>query len=131
MGMPAQPQIEVSIYQVPQDRGIQASYEFKTETESAHDEALANSPHTAPLSPTDINIEGYDAGIQVIGGDLDGAKIIYDSRGPVTPLFGPTDEMPDLGVKGAKGVGLPLNLQPPTVFTTPATLSSHARDIKT
>jgi hypothetical protein len=105
-----------------EDRGIQASYEFKIETETEHDEALANSPDTIPLPPTDINIEGYDAGIQIISGDLEGARIIYDSSGPVTPLFGPIDEMPDLGVRGARGVGAPLNLQPPTVFTTPATL---------
>jgi len=105
-----------------EDRGIQASYEFKIETETEHDEALANSPDTIPLPPADISIEGYDAGIQVISGDLEGARIIYDSSGPVTPLFGPIDEMPNLGESGAKSVGAPLNLQPPTVFTTPATL---------
>ncbi|MBW2143254.1 MAG: hypothetical protein JRG75_02500, partial [Deltaproteobacteria bacterium] len=107
---------------ITEDRGIQAGYEFKIETETAHDEALANSPDTSLLPPSDIRIEGYDAGLQVIGGDLDGAKIIYDSSGPVTPLFGPIDEMPNLGVRGARGVGAPMNLQPPTVFTTPATL---------
>ncbi|MGW8315770.1 MAG: hypothetical protein ACWGNV_09240, partial [Bacteroidales bacterium] len=40
-------------------------YEFKTETEAAHDDALANSPPTTLLPPSNITIAGYDAGIQV------------------------------------------------------------------
>ncbi|MBW1900431.1 MAG: fibronectin type III domain-containing protein, partial [Deltaproteobacteria bacterium] len=56
---------------ITEDRGIQAGYEFKIETETAHDEALANSPDTSLLPPSDIRIEGYDTGLQVIGGDLD------------------------------------------------------------
>jgi len=114
--------VEVEITSNDQARTILASYEFKTETEAAHDDALANSPPTTLLPPSNITIAGYDAGIQVTGGDLEGAQIIYDSSGPVTPTFGPIDEMPSLGISGASGVGSPMNLQPPTVFSTPVTL---------
>ncbi len=103
----------------------QACYQFKVEKEIEHDEAAFNSPDTDLVPPSDPAIipqEGYDAGIEVVSGDLEGAKIIYDSTDPVTPTLGPTEEMPPLGVKGSNGVGVPMNLQPPTVFSTPVKL---------
>jgi uncharacterized repeat protein (TIGR02543 family) len=93
---------------------------FKIESEIEHDEAALNSPETDEVGPADSDLEdpeySYDAGIEVTTGDLQGAKIIYNRSEPVLPTFGPEDEIPPLAV-GA--VGVPMNLQPPTVFITP------------
>jgi len=64
----------------------------------------------------------YDAGIEVTSGELAGCKILYNSSDPVQPVIGPSDELPSLIVNGANAVGVPINLQPPTVFTTPVKL---------
>jgi len=74
-----------------------------------------------PVAPNDPALGGdYDAGIQVNSGDLEGAKIVYDSSEPVAPVFGPSDEVPPLDEEGMNAVGVPLNLQPSgTVFNTP------------
>jgi hypothetical protein len=48
--------------------------------------------------------------------------IVYDSGEPVEPIFGPTDELPPLDQPGVDAVGVPMNLQPPTVFSTPVRL---------
>ncbi|NVM56534.1 MAG: hypothetical protein HWN51_00220 [Desulfobacterales bacterium] len=100
----------------------QTSYDFNIETETEHNDAQANLPDTGPLSPTDLAIvdaeHTYDVGIEVTGGDLKGAKIGYDSSEPVQPTFGPTAEVPLLDVPDVDAVGVPVNLQPPTVFTT-------------
>jgi hypothetical protein len=98
-----------------------ASYTFKIESELQHSEAhdLENLPDTIEVSSDDPDLEDpqyfYDAGIQVKSGDLAGAKVIYNSSEPVIPRLGPTDEIPPL----AGGCGVPLNVQPPTVFNTP------------
>jgi len=102
----------------------QESYAFKIESSTEHDDAQANAPHTIPVDPADPDLgdetgEHYDAGIKVDSGDLDGAKIIYDSSEPVTPTFGPMDELPPLETNGVETIGVPMNLQPPTVFNTP------------
>lgn len=55
-------------------------------------------------------------------GDLQGAMIVYDSGEPVQPTFGPTDEIAPLDQPGTDAVGVPMNLQPPTVFSTPVKL---------
>ncbi len=117
--------IEVDIYG-NNGQTIQASYEFKTETEKKHNSAKLSSPTTSPLAPTDvkiIDVVGYDAsGVQVIRGTTKGASIVYDTSGPITPVFGPSKELPPLRIKGIKVVGRPINMQPPTVFGTPTTL---------
>jgi hypothetical protein len=99
------------------------SYRFNIETETEHNQAEANSPDTGPLAPQDLAIvdpeHTYDAGIKVTDGDLEGAMIVYDSGEPVEPVFGPTEELPPLSAPGMDAIGVPMNLQPPTVFTTP------------
>jgi uncharacterized repeat protein (TIGR01451 family) len=98
----------------------QASYDFGIETESEHNNAQANLQDTGPVDPYDPALEGsYDTGIQVNSGDLEGAKIIFDSSEPVAPTFGPTNEVPALDIAEVEAVGVPMNLQPPTVFNTP------------
>ncbi len=99
------------------------SYRFNIETQAEHYQAQANSPDTGPLAPQDLAIVDpghmYDAGIKVTDGDLEGAMILYDSGEPVEPAFGPTEELPPLSAPGTDAIGVPMNLQPPTVFTTP------------
>ncbi|MBW2339730.1 MAG: fibronectin type III domain-containing protein [Deltaproteobacteria bacterium] len=98
-----------------------ATYDFKIETEEMHDYAHdpANLPDTGPVDPADPAFEGpYNAGIQVNGVDLEGAKIMYASNASMIPSLGPSDEIPPL--KGTRGA--PINLQPFTVFNTPVKL---------
>jgi hypothetical protein len=99
------------------------SYKFNIETQREHTQAEANSPDTGPLAPEDLAIvdpeHTYDAGIKVTDGDLEGAIMVYDSGEPVELIFGPTEELPTLSAPGMDAIGVPMNLQPPTVFTTP------------
>jgi hypothetical protein len=100
---------------------VQASYDFKVETQQEHNDAHdpANLPDTAPVDPTDPALEGpYDTGIQVTSGELDGAKVISVSIEPLSPYFGPLDEIPSI----TGGRGAPMNLEPFTVFNTPVKL---------
>ncbi|MFC1820647.1 CFI-box-CTERM domain-containing protein [Thermodesulfobacteriota bacterium] len=108
-----------------------ASYSFKVESETTHDLAAANSPATSSVAVDDPALGGsYDAGIEVTTGDLEGAKIVYDSSESVTPTLGPSDEIPDLDYTGSDAVGVPLNLQPPTVFSTPVKIFIPCPDTK-
>ncbi len=98
----------------------QASFDFQVETEAEHDDAWApeNLPDSDPVAVDDPDLGGgLDEGVEIISGELTGAKIIFDSSELQTPLFGPIDEVPP--VTGANGVGMPMNLQPPAVFDTP------------
>ncbi|HUV60098.1 MAG TPA: fibronectin type III domain-containing protein, partial [Desulfatiglandales bacterium] len=101
------------------DQGV---YSFKVETEAQHDYAENNLPPTGVVDPNDPDLEGsyiYDTGAQLSSGQLNGAKILYDSYEPITPIFGPIGEIPALNISGVDAVGVPMNLQPPTVFNTP------------
>ncbi|MDY6951851.1 MAG: fibronectin type III domain-containing protein, partial [Thermodesulfobacteriota bacterium] len=112
--------VEVEVNDRSQGSPTRALFIFHVETEMQHDEALAGSPETAPLSAGDPDLEGYDTGIEAIDAALlKGGKIVYGSREPVEPAFGPTDEIPELDLPNVEPVGIPLNLQPPTVFNTP------------
>jgi len=101
------------------------TYDFKIESETQHDYAQDpdNLPDTGEVASDDPDLEDpeyyYNAGIQVNSGDLEGAKIVYDSDEPLTPRFGPRDEIPSFDLEGERGEGVPVNLQPPTVFNTP------------
>ena len=61
----------------------------------------------------------HDAGMEILSGELQGAKIIYSSKEPLTPGFGPSDEIEALNLEDSRGIGVPLNLIPHTVFHTP------------
>ena len=101
---------------------VEQSYAFKIETDAEHADAEANLPETVLVGPTDPDLAdpeyAYDVGIEVTSGDLEGARIIYDSNEAVKPTLGPTNELPPFEA-GVEAVGVPMNLQPPTVFTTP------------
>jgi len=99
------------------------SYQFNIETYTEHNEAEASSPDTGLLAPAELAVvdpeHAYDTGIKVTDGDLEGAIVVYDSGEPVEPIFGPAEELPPFDASGMDAVGVPMNLQPPTVFTTP------------
>ncbi|NVM20461.1 MAG: hypothetical protein HWN68_01600 [Desulfobacterales bacterium] len=101
----------------------QTSYDFNIETETEHANAETNSPDTVPVADDDPALDDPDyidaVGIEVTSGDLEGAKIIYDNSEPVQPILGPIDELPPFDEAGVDAVGVPMNLQPPTVFNTP------------
>ena len=61
----------------------------------------------------------YDSGMEVLSGELEGAKIIFNREEPLTPGFGPDDEIEALNLYDAEGIGSPLNLVPHTIFHTP------------
>ncbi len=95
-------------------------YSFKVETEAQHNDA--EYPDTGVVDSNDPDLEGsyiYDTGAQLSIGQLNGAKILYDSNEPITPIFGPIGEIPPLNINGVDAVGVPMNFQPPTVFNTP------------
>jgi hypothetical protein len=91
---------------------------FKIESEEAHNTALANTPASTEYFDDPI------IGKNTIAADpataIEGAEIIYDNLEPVTPRFGPLAEIPDLDI--VTGVGVPLNMQPATVFVNPVTV---------
>jgi hypothetical protein len=64
----------------------------------------------------------YDAGMEILSGELAGAKILYNSQEPLTPGFGPVNEIEAVNLKDTQGVGAPLNLVPHTIFHTPLKL---------
>ncbi|MBN2179863.1 MAG: thrombospondin type 3 repeat-containing protein [Deltaproteobacteria bacterium] len=98
-------------------------YSFGIESEAEHNAAETAAPSTDPVEGTDPDLEDpdyvYDTGIEVTSGELEGCKIIYDSGEVVDPKLGPIDELPPFDEPGVDAVGAPLNLQPPTIFSTP------------
>ncbi|WP_300670964.1 C25 family cysteine peptidase [Desulfoluna sp.] len=100
-----------------------AVFAFNVETEQAHTYAAAAGPKVERLTSEDPALVGeYDAGVKALSAGLKGATIVYDSTGPVTPGFGPSEEIPQLNVEGVTAVNLPMNLRPPAVFNVPVKL---------
>ncbi len=98
----------------------QAAFDFQIESETAHDQAQFYRPDSGPVDPNDPALVGpYNAGIRVNSGNLEGAKIFFNSNEPVPPRLGPENELPVLIANDEEIVGIPLNLQPPNVFNTP------------
>jgi hypothetical protein len=94
----------------------QGVYCFKIESQQQHDDAEGNLPPTTtiPDSPSPgLTTTSVDSG------NLTGAEIVYNSSEPITPTLGPTNELPAFDGNNADAVGVPMNLQPPTVFNTP------------
>lgn len=111
--------IKVGVRDRRDDAMAQKSYDFRIESEEAHNQAQANLPDTSNVDPDDpALVPPYTEGSRINSGDLTGAKIIYDSSEPVTPIIGPENELPELDT-AEEAVGVPMNLQPPTVFNTP------------
>jgi len=94
------------------------TYSFKTETQEQHQTAEENTPASTESTP-EVGKTAIEADA---GTELEGAKIVYDSSEPVAPHFGPTDEIPELNIPDTNAIGIPVNLQPPTVFENPVTI---------
>ena len=114
--------IKVDCTDVMANGMIQASIDFNVESVDEQDDALNSEsvPDSSSVDGADPDLGGpLDAGIEVLIGSLQGAKVIFDSSENQTPTLGPTDEIPPLNLTGVRGVAVPMNLQPPTVFDTP------------
>jgi hypothetical protein len=99
---------------------LAAVFNFQIESGAEHVAATKNMPQTVMLDPSDPILEGvYDTGIEVVSGDLAGAKMIYTSSEPMAPMFGPLDEIAPIDADDLEVIGIPINLQPHTIFNTP------------
>jgi hypothetical protein len=101
-----------------------APFEFKTETDASRTASGQNQPETRDFYRIDTNSGGsLDAGIELVEGELAGAKILYNSNEPLTPQFGPYNGIEKAtSIEGSEAVGMPLSLVPHTVFDTPVKL---------
>jgi subtilisin family serine protease len=110
--------IRVDARDIMANNMVQASIDFNVETVAEHDNALdpANLPDSSAIVGVDLDMGALEDGIRIDSGDLEGAKVIYDSSEQRTPGFGPLNEIPPINISGASAVGVPMNLQPPTVF---------------
>jgi hypothetical protein len=89
---------------------LQAAFDFNVETVAEHSSAVGIG---------DPDMGASEDGIRIDSGDLEDAKVIYDSSEQRTPTFGPINEIPPFNISGSGAVGVPMNLQPPTVFDVP------------
>jgi hypothetical protein len=98
-------------------------FEFKIETAAQNAASGQNLPQTDDYYIDDpYSGDPYDAGIEIIDGALSGAKVVYSSREPQTPAFGPSDGIEEINLVGIRAAGPPLNLTPHTVFDNPVKL---------
>ncbi|MGA1791551.1 MAG: hypothetical protein ACMUIM_08695 [bacterium] len=90
------------------------TYGFRTESEDEYLAAITNTPS--------FMVDDYSDPCQYVcsacsGTEIEGARIICDPNESVRPHFGPLGEIPPLTI--SHGVGLPVSLEPPTVFVSP------------
>jgi hypothetical protein len=113
--------IKVAIGDVVDNILRPAAFEFKIESAAQSAAFDENQPETEDFYPADPDSGGgsLDAGIQVVEGELAGAKILYDSNEPLTPQFGSQGGIEKADIDGFEAIGMPLNLAPHTVFDTP------------
>jgi hypothetical protein len=115
--------IKVAIRDVAGNILKPAPFEFKTETADSRAASGQNQPETRDFYGVDTDSGGsLDAGIELVEGELAGAKILYNSNEPLTPQFGPYDGIEKVNIEGSETVGMPLSLAPHTVFDTPVKL---------
>jgi hypothetical protein len=101
---------------------LEKTFSFRIESEVKNSTSQDSSDllDVSTVDPEDPHLEGeYDAGTQIISGDLVGARIIYSSDEPLVPTFGSSNELQPLDVEGMNGVGIPLVLHPHSVFIAP------------
>ena len=98
-------------------------FEFKIETRARKAASRQNLPKTDEFYMIDPDSgDPYDAGIEIIDGELSGAKVVYSSRETLTPAFGSLDGIEEINLAGIQSAGLPVNLIPHTVFDAPVKL---------
>jgi hypothetical protein len=116
-------QIKVEIKDVRNNILQPAPFEFKIESGAQKTASRQNLPQTNEFYAFDPFFQkSYDAGIEVTGGKLRGAKIIYSSLEPLTPEFGSPSAIEEIDLEGTRAAGMLVNLMPHTVFDTPVTL---------
>jgi hypothetical protein len=72
--------VTINVRDVLENQMNTAVDNFRVESEEAHRVAQKNLPHTWDVDPADPDLDGvYDAGIEMIGGELAGARVIYSS----------------------------------------------------
>lgn len=99
------------------------SFEFKIESAAERTASRRNLPKTDAFNSADqFSEDVYDTVIEVTEGKLYGARLIYSSREPLTPEFGPLKAIEEINLEGIRAAGVPANLMPNTVFDTPVTL---------
>jgi hypothetical protein len=99
------------------------AFEFKIENLARKAASRQNLPETDEFYMIDPDSgDPYDAGIEIIDGELSGAKVVYSSREPLTPAFGPLDGIEEINLDGILAAGQPVNLIPHTVFDVPVKL---------
>ena len=110
--------ITVEVEDVAGNRLPSQHFEFNIESETENEQAWGNLPELAYYAPVNA-VFGYDEGIEIVSGEPAGARIEYDSSEPLTPIFGPINEIEGVVAAGMEEVGAPLNLLPHTVFNKP------------
>jgi len=115
--------IKIEIRDVADNILQPAAFEFKTESAAQQAASRQNRPKTEEIYAVDADSGGsHDAGIQVVEGELAGARVMYNSNEPLTPQFGSQGEIEKVNIEGLEAVGMPVNLAPHTVFDTPVKL---------
>jgi hypothetical protein len=100
-----------------------AAFEFKIESVAEQAAARQNLPETEEIYLSDQPFsDRHDASLQVVEGELAGARVMYNSREPLTPKFESADGIEEVDLAGFEAVGSRVNLAPHTVFDTPVTL---------
>jgi hypothetical protein len=99
------------------------AFEFRIESAAEQAASNQNLPETTEIYLFEQPPNGgHDASIQVVAGELTGARVMYDSREPLTPKFESPDGIEEVNLEGLEALGSPVNLSPHTVFDTPVTL---------
>ncbi|MCK5487564.1 MAG: hypothetical protein KAI86_15205 [Desulfobacterales bacterium] len=115
--------IKIEIRDVADNILQPAAFEFKIESAAQRAASRQNRPKTEEIYAVDPDSGGsHDAGIQVVEGELAGARVMYNSNEPLTPQFGSQGEIEKVNIEGLEAVGMPVNLAPHTVFDTPVKL---------
>ena len=115
--------IKVQIQDVEDNILQPAAFEFKIESVAEQAAARQNLPETEEIYLFDQPFsDRHDASIQVVEGELAGARVMYNSREPLTPKFESADGIEEVDLAGFEAVGRPVNLAPHTVFDTPVKL---------
>ena len=115
--------IKVDIQDVENNVLQPAAFEFKIESAAEQAASPQNLPKTEEIYLFDQPFnDRHDASIQVVEGELVGARVIYNSWEPLTPKFESPDGIEEVNLAGLEAVGRPVNLAPHTVFDTPVKL---------
>ena len=115
--------IKVDIQDVENNILQPAAFEFKIESAAEQAASQQNLPKTEEIYLFDQPFSNrHDASIQVVEGELAGARVMYNSWEPLTPKFESPDGIEEVNLEGLEAVGRPVNLAPHTVFDTPVKL---------